>query len=285
MVHVSNLTYMTNVYFMQFPLFLSSHIWYRWNLSFRITFFHIHLPGGWIFLYAHSRVWCLSCKTLPKFMWGDVCVTGWWGGKMIKLCCYMYGPPGPPDIPRGVSGCQAQADQWSAPAADSSRDVWWTVSLNYTVLSLSCDVKNSKLNQYIYQCFWHHVMCRTQDFGYSSVVMFWMWRHHDMALWRQEGGLGTMVSSWWQLATPTAELMLLTTWLDCGKRVIRKSSNAGSRARYGSYHDLELSNHRMVVGVGALQAEDCLEGGVGGEGVGWQILPGSQVVQGFIAMI
>ena len=38
-------------------------------------------------------------------------------------------------------------------------------------------------------------------------------------------------------------MMLLTTWLDCGKRVIRKISNAGSRASYGPYHGLELPNH------------------------------------------
>ena len=37
--------------------------------------------------------------------------------------------------------------------------------------------------------------------------------------------------------------MLLTTWLDCGKRVIRKISNAGSRASYGPYHGLELPNY------------------------------------------
>ena len=35
------------------------------------------------------------------------------------------------------------------PAADSPRDVWWTVSRNCTVLFLSCDVKNTKFNQYM----------------------------------------------------------------------------------------------------------------------------------------
>ena len=40
-------------------------------------------------------------------------------------------------------------------------------------------------------------------------------------------------------------LTLLTTWLDCGKRVIRKISNAESRDRYGPYHGLELPNHGM----------------------------------------
>ena len=37
--------------------------------------------------------------------------------------------------------------------------------------------------------------------------------------------------------------MLLITWLDCGKRVIRKILNAGSWASYAPYHGLELPNH------------------------------------------
>ena len=32
-------------------------------------------------------------------------------------------------------------------------------------------------------------------------------------------------------------------WLDCGKRVILKISNAGSRASYGPYHGLDLPNY------------------------------------------
>ena len=41
----------------------------------------------------------------------------------------------------------------------------------------------------------------------------------------------------------TAELTWLTTWLDCGKRVIQKISNNGSHASYGPYHHLELPHH------------------------------------------
>ena len=50
-------------------------------------------------------------------------------------------------IPRKLSG--PRADRRSAPATDSLRDVWWTVSRNYTVLFLSRDVKNTKFNQYL----------------------------------------------------------------------------------------------------------------------------------------
>ena len=41
-------------------------------------------------------------------------------------------------------------------------------------------------------------------------------------------------------------MTLLTTWLDPGKRVVRKISNVGSRASYGPYHGLELPNHGVV---------------------------------------
>ena len=58
----------------------------------------------------------------------------------------------------------------------------------------------------------------------------------------------TMLWSWWKLATSTAEMMLLTTWLDCGKQVIWKISKAISRTSYGPYHSLELPNQRMKQG-------------------------------------
>ena len=45
----------------------------------------------------------------------------------------------------------------------------------------------------------------------------------------------------------TVELTLLTMWLDCGKRVIRKISNSESWASYGPYHGLELPNHGINV--------------------------------------
>ena len=50
----------------------------------------------------------------------------------------------------------------------------------------------------------------------------------------------TTVCSWRHLET------LLIKWLDCGKRVIRQISNAGSRLSMG-YHGLELPNYGMKI--------------------------------------
>ena len=84
----------------------------------------------------------------------------------------------------------SRREQWppdwpSAPAADSPTDVWWTVSRYYTVLFLSRDVKNTKFNQYL------PVLLTSLNVPYSrfrKFVMFWMWRHHDMTLWRHSCG-------------------------------------------------------------------------------------------------
>ena len=64
-------------------------------------------------------------------------------------------------------------------AADSPMEIWWTVSLN------SCDVKNTKFNQYL-----PLLLTSLNVWGsrFRKLVMFWMWRHHDMALWRHGGG-------------------------------------------------------------------------------------------------
>ena len=118
----------------------------------------------------------------------------------------------------------------SPAATDSPRDAWWTVSCSYTFWFLSRDVKNTKYNQY-FPVFWRRLTCPTQDFGNSycfehDVIMS---GHCDITV----VGLDTIVCSYLQLATSTTELTLLTTWFDCGKRVIRKIPNAVSRASYG----------------------------------------------------
>ena len=59
----------------------------------------------------------------------------------------------------------------------------------------------------------------------------------------------TMGCSLSQLATSTTALTLLTTWLDCGKRMIRKISNAGLWASYRPYHGLELPSHEIKCGM------------------------------------
>ena len=71
-----------------------------------------------------------------------------------------------------------------AAATNFPRDVWWTESRNYTVLSLSRDVQNTKFNQCL------PVVLKSINMSESKFrKRFLMWRDH-------------------------------TTWLDCGKRVI-----------------------------------------------------------------
>ena len=86
----------------------------------------------------------------------------------------------------------------------------------------------------IYPWFWRGLTCPSQVFRNSYLIM---WRHRGIALLRPGGG------TWHnglqrQLPTSTAEQTLLTTWVNCGNRVIRKISHTGSRASYGPYHCL-----------------------------------------------
>ena len=78
-----------------------------------------------------------------------------------------------------------QTSRRESAAADSPRDVWWTVSRNYIVLFLSRDVKNTKFNQYS-TVFWRRFNVSASRF--RKLAMFWIWRHHDMAMWRHGDG-------------------------------------------------------------------------------------------------
>ena len=82
----------------------------------------------------------------------------------------------------------------------------------------------------IYLLIWRRSSRPTQDLGNCHVLKV---QHCDVTAVVTD----TVVCSKRQLPTSAAELMLLTTWLDCGKRVIRQISNAGSRASYGSYSE------------------------------------------------
>ena len=67
----------------------------------------------------------------------------------------------------------------------SPREIWWTLSRNYTVLFLSRDVKNTKFNQYL------SVDLTSLNMSNSTIrkpVMFWRWRRHGVALWRHGRG-------------------------------------------------------------------------------------------------
>ena len=79
----------------------------------------------------------------------------------------------------------AGADR-SAPAADSPREIWWTVSRNYTVLFLSRDAKNIKKN--------------------------WRWRRHAVALWRHDRGA-------WHNCLLLATASNINCWADIANHV------------------------------------------------------------------
>ena len=95
------------------------------------------------------------------------------GGRIIKPCGHIIQYT---RHPNGVS--RRQADLSSAPATDTARDVWRTISYHYTVLFLSCDIKSS---QYLPEVLTY----RTHDF---VLVMLWMWCYHK-ALWRHGDGV------------------------------------------------------------------------------------------------
>ena len=75
-----------------------------------------------------------------------------------------------------------------------------------------------------YWWIWRCLTCPTQGFGNvycfeCDVIMVWQCEVTVVVL-------ETMVCSWRQLITSTAVLSLLTTWFDCGKRVIGKFRKA-----------------------------------------------------------
>ena len=79
--------------------------------------------------------------------------------------------------------------------------------------------------------------------SFRKHVFFWMKRHHDMALWRLDGGAWLLF--FLMTATSTAELTLLTKRLVEASGKYDKNWNWGSRANYGPYRWLELPNHRI----------------------------------------
>ena len=88
---------------------------------------------------------------------------------------------------------------------------------------------------------------------FRKSVMFWRWRRHGVALWRHGRDA-------WHNCLLLATASNVNCWndvanhvIDCGKRVIRKISNSGSRASYGPYHGLELPNHGINVGIASPQ--------------------------------
>ena len=94
---------------------------------------------------------------------------------------------GPPDLPRGVRVRRAADSRVSPAAADSPREIWWTISRNYTVLFLSRDVKNTKFNQYLPVDL---TSLNVSNSRFRKPAIFWRWRRHGVALWRHGRGAG-----------------------------------------------------------------------------------------------
>ena len=92
----------------------------------------------------------------------------------------------PPDLPRGVRGRRAdRSPGGQPPALDSLREIWWTISRNYTVLFLSRDVKNTKFNQYLPVDL---TSLKVSNSRFRKPAMFWRWRRHGVTLWRHGRG-------------------------------------------------------------------------------------------------
>ena len=197
----------------------SSRYFYHTKVSYvlnwmRFILFPLDVSRSWMLIYLIvlrifiiQQHWphILVCYTFfskyPKYI-NKKCVVTWHG---------------PPDILRGVS--RRCADPKSAPAADSPRSGWWTVSRNYTVWFKTSDVKKPKFNQY-----WPVVLTllNGSDSRFQNLAMFWMWRQHDMALWSHDRGAWLNHLSLTAASSVNCWASLLTTWLDCGNRVIRK---------------------------------------------------------------
>ena len=114
----------------------------------------------------------LNAKFLWRKLWSDVRYTP--VDIIIKLCCYVILST---RSPSGVSGGR----RWLP------REIWWTVSCNYTVLFLSCDVKNTKFNQYLPVDL---MSLNVSNSRFRKPVMFWKWHHHGVALWCHGRGAG-----------------------------------------------------------------------------------------------
>ena len=148
-------------------------------------------------------------------------------------------------------GSGRRADHRTAPTSDSPRDVWWTVSRNYTVLFLSREVKNAKFNQYLPVLL---TSLSVLDSIFRELVMFWMWRHHEMALWRQGGGA-------WHSALILTTASNANSWADVAYHLTRvwqagdtENFDSGSRASFkrkppclGGMELVSLSCNRVFI--------------------------------------
>ena len=105
------------------------------------------------------------------------------------------------------------ADRRTAPAADSPREIWWSVSRNYRILFLSRDVKNTKFNQYLPEDL---TSLNVFNSRFRKPVMFWRWRYHGVALWRHGRGA-------WHNCLLLTKASNVNRWADVANHVTRLS--------------------------------------------------------------
>ena len=127
------------------------------------------------------------------------------------------------------------------------------------VLFLSRDVKNTKFNQYLPVLL---MSLNVSDSRFRKLVMFWMWRHHDMELWRHGGGAwhnGLILTtasngnSWADVAKHVTRLWQAGDTENLERRItgylwaVSRSRTDQSRHKetysaYHCFHDLTLNN-------------------------------------------
>ena len=100
----------------------------------------------------------------------------------------------------------------SAPATDSLREFWWTVSHNNTVLFLSRDFKTTKINQYSPVVL---VYLNVPNSRFQKHILIWMWRHLGIVLWRHYCG------AWHNALLLTTTASNVNCWADVANHVAR----------------------------------------------------------------
>ena len=90
-----------------------------------------------------------------------------------------------------------------------AREIWWTVSRNYTVLFLSRVVKKTKFNQYLPVDLTSLYVSNSR---FWNPIKFWRWRCHGVALWRH--GHGT-----WHNCLFLATASNVNCWADVANQV------------------------------------------------------------------
>ena len=93
--------------------------------------------------------------------------------------------------------------------------------------------QNCKCNQYLPGNLASIIVSNS---GFQTLVMFWMWRHHGIALWCHGDGA-------WHNALFLTTASNINCWTDVANRVAWLWWVGESYEPYGPYRGLELPNH------------------------------------------